>query len=201
MLTASPVPAATPSQDGADHGQREQEITAYSYKTTYRSGTLDLEKKLKVTTDGDGSLSYQCGQKDVLEVSGDGSARIKGCGKATVTIHASETSSCRAASRKVTVTILPQKVSLTSVRAKGGRKIQIRWKPTGGIDAYQLQVSRKKNFQKDTLNKSFGKAEKGCTVSKLSRDKRYHVRIRAYKKFDKKKYYGTWSKVKSVVVR
>ncbi len=174
---------------------------AYSYKTTYRSGTLDLGKKLRVATDGDGSLSYQCGQKRVLEVSGDGSAKIKGCGKATVTIHASETSSCRAASKKVTVTILPQKVSLTSIRAKGRRKIQIRWKPTGGIDTYQLQISRKKNFKKDTLERSFEKAEKSCTVSKLGRDKIYHVSIRAYKKFGKKKYYGAWSKVKSVVVR
>lgn len=39
------------------------------------------------------------------------------------------------------------------------------------------------------------------TINKLKAGKKYFVRIRTYKTFDKKNYYSTWSKVKEITIK
>ena len=39
------------------------------------------------------------------------------------------------------------------------------------------------------------------TVKKLSRRKTYYVKVRSYKTISGKRYYGSWSKVKTVKIK
>lgn len=69
------------------------------------------------------------------------------------------------------------------------------WKKISGITGYQLQYSTKKDFRKA---KTLTAKSASKTVKKLKNNKRYYVRIRAYKKTGGKTYYAAWSKVKSI---
>ena len=43
-------------------------------------------------------------------------------------------------------------------------------------------------------------SSKAITIKKLSKNKTYYVKIRGYKKINKRKVYGAWSKRKSVKI-
>ena len=57
----------------------------------------------------------------------------------------------------------------------------------------------KKKLKKAKIKK-VKKNKVSYTIKKLKK-KKYFIQIRAYKVFDKKTYYGAWSKVKKVTVK
>lgn len=68
----------------------------------------------------------------------------------------------------------------------GKKKLTLRWKKKTGIDGYQLQISTSKNF-KSKQTYTIGKSKTRKTITKyngkqLKSDKKYYLRIRAYKK-------------------
>lgn len=70
-------------------------------------------------------------------------------------------------------------------------------KKVSGADGYQIQYSTKSNM-KSAKNVS---SSKTTTISKLSKGKKYYVRVKAYKKDSTgKKVAGKWSKVKNLKV-
>ncbi len=85
-----------------------------------------------------------------------------------------------------------------SKRTGGDKQITLTWKKRKNITGYQIQYSLKKNF-------SGGKTvlvNKAATLTKVIRNlkagKTYYVRIRTYKKVNKKSYISLWSKVMTV---
>ena len=101
------------------------------------------------------------------------------------------------------ITVLPVKVPTASTPTlKSGKQyFRASWKKTSGTSGYQIQYSLYKNFKKPVTKTLTGNTKTNITVSRLKRKKRYYVRVRAYKNANSKKYYGKWSKTKSIVVK
>lgn len=102
--------------------------------------------------------------------------------------------------KPVTATSKPKKVA--NVKAKAGKKqMTVTWKRNKNAKGYQITYSQKKNFKKAknvaiTKNKTTKKV-----IKKLKADKKYYVKVRAYKKAGNKKVYGAYSKVKTVKIK
>lgn len=81
---------------------------------------------------------------------------------------------------------------------KGKKAITVKWRKVKGVDGYQIQYSLKKSFKKKkTVNIKKAKTVKR-KIKKLKSNKKYYVRIRAYKVINGKKEFSAWSKVKAV---
>lgn len=98
------------------------------------------------------------------------------------------------------VTLKPvQKLTgkLSSVKSTSKAKLKITWKKANKVTGYQIQISIKKNFKSNTIQRYFKQKESKTTIYPLKRKKKYYVRIRPYQKIGSKKYYGKWSAIKS----
>ena len=95
--------------------------------------------------------------------------------------------------------VTPKTPSLSSVKA-GNNAFTAKWKKAD-CTGYQIQYATDKNFKNmKTVNIS-GKNKVSATVKKLASNKKYYVRIRAYKKVDNKYAYSSWSKAKTVTTK
>ena len=93
----------------------------------------------------------------------------------------------------------PAKMKTPTVKA-GKKKLTVSWKKVKNADGYRIQYSTNSRFKKaKSLNCS--KKTSKATIKKLKSGKKYYIRIRAYKKVNGRKYYGNWSKLKSVKVK
>ena len=101
-----------------------------------------------------------------------------------------------------TVCASPQlpSTSISIIKAQD-RAFTVKWKKKSNITGYQIQYSTNSKFKKG--NKSI-KIKNAKTISKkitkLKAAKKYYVRIRTYKIVNKKTYYSSWSKKKSVTI-
>lgn len=96
------------------------------------------------------------------------------------------------------IRILPEQVKLSSVKAKKGKKIAVKWKKTTGATGYEVSVALNKKFAKGKKAKNTKAAS--YTFKKLSK-KKYYVRVRAYVSVGGEKVYGDYSTVKSAKVK
>lgn len=171
--------------------------------STKTASTKVQSFSLKVKQTGNGKVIYKSDNKNVtVNSSGKVTVKAKFIGKATITVTTAETSKYKKATKKVTVTVNPQKVSISKLTNNKGRKLAIKWSKNVLCTGYQLQYSTDKNFKKGiktvtiTKNSTLSK-----TLSKLSKNKKYYVRIRGYKTVSKVKYYSVWSSVKNIKIR
>lgn len=87
---------------------------------------------------------------------------------------------------------------ISKVQNVSGKKIKVTVKKVSGADGYQIQYSTKSNMKSA---KTVTSSKTTTTISKLSKGKKYYVRVKAYKKDSTgKKVAGKWSKVKKVKV-
>ena len=75
-------------------------ITSYSKKVSDRAFILDVE-----LTEGDGAISYDSSNEEVVTVSDAGLVTLKGVGTAVITVTASETGNYMACSLEITLTV------------------------------------------------------------------------------------------------
>lgn len=80
-----------------------------------------------------------------------------------------------------------------------GRKFYVKWSANKKATGYQIQYSRNSKFADAQIIKVTGKTSR--KVSKLTKNKKYYVRIRAYKKAGGKYYYSAWGKYKTVIIK
>ena len=97
--------------------------------------------------------------------------------------------------------VTPKKTTLNSVKAKS-KSATVNWTKSRGT-GYQIQYSLNKNFKNaKTVNVSSNKNT--TTIKKLTSNKKYYVRVRAYAKYSSNKSknelykYSSWSNVKTV---
>lgn len=99
---------------------------------------------------------------------------------------------------KATYTIKPKTTAIKTV-AKKSNGVMVTWKKQSKqVSGYQIQYATDKKFTKDkktVLVKGTNKTAKSITG--LNKNKAYYIRIRTYKTVNGKKYYSSWSKVKS----
>lgn len=94
---------------------------------------------------------------------------------------------------------IPSVSKVKKFKAKAGKnKLKLSWKKLSGISGYQIQISKKKNF-KDAKIISVSESKKKYTRKNLQANKKYYIRIRAYKTYPDvqgyiQKAYGKWTK-------
>lgn len=153
---------------------------AYNGKPQKPQVTVKLNgKKLKQNTDY--KVSYANNKN-----TGKATIEIKGIGAYKGTI-------------KKTFKIVPKKAVISKLTSPKAKTIKLTWKNDSQADGYQIQYATNANFSSGKNNITI---KKKTTVSKsipkLKKNKKYYVHVRAYKKIDGKKCYGSWSKTKQV---
>lgn len=169
-----------------------------SYTKVYGASAFTLNAK----TTGNGKLSYNSSNTKVATVSSVGKITIKGTGKATITVTASETSKYKKATKKVTIIVKPKKMAAPTVKSSSKKKVTVTWKKDTRATGYDIQYSTSSSFKSG--NKITSVSKNGTikkTLSNLKSGKTYYVRIRAYKTIDGKKVAGAWSGKKSMKVK
>lgn len=146
-------------------------------------------------------LKYSTSDKKVVTVSSTGKVTIKGNGQAVITIT-STGKGYQKAVKKVTITVIPKKMSATSLKTKAST-ITATWKKDTHVTGYQLQYSTNSKFKsKLTKTITFKKySNVKTTIKKLKKKSKYYVRIRSYKKYGKKQLFGSYSKAKYIIVK
>ena len=175
----------------------KQTVTAKSFTKTLG----DKDFSLKAKASGKGKLTYKSSKPKVATVSKSGKITIKGAGTAKITISAAETNNYKKATKTVTVKvkkITPTKISkLTNSK---GKKMVVKWKKITGIAGYEIQYDTNAKFKKP--KKTTAKASATSkTISKLTKKKKYYVRIRTYRTLGKTKFYSAWSSAKNITIK
>ena len=85
---------------------------------------------------------------------------------------------------------------LTNVK---GKKLKITYQVTPRASGYQIaySTSKSKGFKYITVNSKTASK----VIKKLKSKKKYYVKVRAYKTVGKKKYYGSYTSIKSIKVK
>ena len=140
-----------------------------------------------IVLDGDGNrvssdhytVSYQAGRKKVGQYHVNVKMKNKYCGSKTLSFK-----------------IVPKATKITKV-IKKKKVLSISWKKQKKqVSGYQIQVSTSRKFKSKKTKNISGMKKNSTTVSKLKSRKKYYIRIRTWKKKNRKKYYSAWSKVK-----
>lgn len=94
-------------------------------------------------------------------------------------------------------------LKVPSIKVKSGKKgrVDISWKKISGASGYEIYVSADKS--KGYKKKAVVKKQKTVktSVKGLKSKKKYYVKIRAYRTVDKKKVYGSYSKIKGITIK
>ncbi len=104
--------------------------------------------------------------------------------------------------KKITYEIVPAKVTLSKLTA-GKKQLAVTWKTVSSVTGYDVVYSTSKDFTKKTTKTITVKNSKtkNKTIKKLTKGKKYYVKIRAYKTIGENTYYGAYSSVKSIKVK
>lgn len=161
--------------------------TSYTYNGKSKTPTVTVKdskgKTLKKGTEY--IVAYSKGRKSI--------------GKYTVTVTFKGNYS---GTKKITFEIVPAKVTLSKLTV-GSKALTATWKTVSGATGYEVQYSTSKKFTSKTTRtvKIKSSKTKKTTIKKLTKGKKYYVRIRAYKTVSKKPVYGAWSSVKNIKVK
>lgn len=159
------------------------------------------KKKANIITsiESDGKVSLKSSNTKVVKISGTKVIPVNP-GKANITITVTAGTRYAAASKTVTITVIPAKTSLRSVKSKTAKQATVTWKKIKSISGYQISYSQNSSMKKAKTLTVKGSATR-ATLKKLVSKKKYYVRIRTYKVVSGKKYYSKWSSKKSVKIK
>lgn len=147
----------------------------------------------------DGKVSLKSSNTKVVKISGTKVIPVNP-GKANVTITVTAGNRYAAATKTVTITVIPAKTSLRSVKSQTAKQATVTWKKIKSISGYQISYSQNSSMKKAKALTVKGSATR-ATLKKLVSKKKYYVRICTYKVVSGKKYYSKWSSKKSVKIR
>ena len=159
--------------------------SSYSYNGKTQTPSVKvLDSSKKTISSSNYTITYSSGRKNV--------------GKYTVTITFKGNYSGK---KVLTYCINPAGTSLSSLTASS-KGFKAKWKKQStATTGYQIQYSTSSKFSSAktvTVNKSSTLSK---SITKLSGNKKYYVRVRTYKTVNKKNYYSSWSSVKSVTTK
>ena len=123
------------------------------------------------------------------------SKKLKAIGTATVTVKGMGDFT---GSRKVSFRIIPKGTSLGFIKVNSSQgKMTLKWIERKNVTGYQIEYSVNEDFQ-DAVKLYVRKTKHMVTIRNLEGDTTYYVRIRAFRKVDKKVYFSAWSGTKVV---
>ena len=162
--------------------------------SSYTKGIKDKAFTLKAK--GQGKISYKTSNKKVATVTSKGKVTVKGYGKATITITAAGNAGYTKVTKKVTIVVAP-KTALSKVKAQK-KALKVTWKKDKAATGYKIQYTTDKKFKKSVKTITVKKASTtSYTIKKLAGNKKYYVRVSAYKKVGKTTVTSSWSKAKN----
>ena len=92
---------------------------------------------------------------------------------------------------KTAQTVKVPKVKIKkATKKRSAKKLKVTLKTAKGVKGYQVMISTSKKFKKAKV-KNYKKAK--FTIKKLKANKKYFIRVRAYKVVNGEVYYGKWS--------
>ncbi len=91
-------------------------------------------------------------------------------------------------------------ICISSLKNVKTRKMTVKWKKNTKATGYQIQYSTSSSFSSYKTVTVSGYKNVSKTISKLTKGKKYYVRVRAYKTVSGTKYYSAWSSKKSVKI-
>ncbi len=93
----------------------------------------------------------------------------------------------------------PETVNIKTPSTNSKHQITVKWKAVTRASGYQVEFAKDKAFKNVIASKYVsGKAKTSYTGNNFTKGNTYYVRVRAYKTVDGKKYYGSYSSVKSI---
>ena len=193
-------PTETEKPDNEQNEQMNTVISAVSSYTKY----LDFGSfELGIETDSDGSVTYQSSNSGVAKVSAYGDVILTGCGVTVITVKVAATQNYKAATKKITIKVLPASVKNFKVKAASKGKIKCTWKKTSaGNTTCQIQYSLNKQFKNAKTFSGKSSLKSGRYTGKgLKKGKYYYFRIKAVAKTGGKSYSGKWSRIIKVKVK
>jgi len=157
--------------------------TSFTYNGNVKTPTVTVTNSYgtKLTKDTHYTVSYATGRKNV------------GTYKVTVKMIGNYTGT-----KTLTFKILPPKTTVASLTA-GTKSITVNLtKKTTQVTGYQIQYSTSKDFTNAKTKTLTSNSTVKTTLSGLTANKTYYVRVRTYKTVNDVKYYSGWSQYKYV---
>ncbi|MDC9442708.1 fibronectin type III domain-containing protein, partial [Clostridioides difficile] len=103
--------------------------------------------------------------------------------------------------KSLNFTIKPKGVSLSSVTSKS-KGFVVKWKKQSiQTTGYEIQYSTSSKFSISTSIKIKKNSSTSSTISKLTKKKKYYIRIRTYKNVGNTVIYSSWSGSKSIITK
>ena len=132
-------------------------------------------------------MAYIVGKDTTIAPSETGTTTKPETSKETPTVSTTVTT-------KTAPTVKVPKVKIKKATKKiSAKKLKVTLKTAKGVKGYQVMISTSKKFKKAKV-KNYKKAK--FTIKKLKANKKYFIRVRAYKVVNGEVYYGKWSKRK-----
>lgn len=198
----SSTPGNNNNNNGSTSGNNDTSIAPVPAVINASDITLTKSKKkanIITSIESDGKVSLKSSNTKVVKISGTKVIPVNP-GKANITITVTAGTRYAAASKTVTITVIPAKTSLRSVKSKTAKQATVTWKKIKSISGYQISYSQNSSMKKAKTLTVKGSATR-ATLKKLVSKKKYYVRIRTYKVVSGKKYYSKWSSKKSVKIK
>lgn len=186
VTTASTEPKSTePKATTPSAPKKTQKITAKSsYNLVYGAKSFKIKAKAK------GKLSFSAPKNKVIKLSSKGKVKVIGCGIVKVTIKAAKTKVYKKATKKIKITVRPQKPEFKTGKGTVAKYV-ISFTKVKKISGYEFQY-RAKNAKK--WKKIYLKKNASRIVLKNLTSIHYRIKLRAYKLVGKKKLYGAFDK-------
>ena len=92
-------------------------------------------------------------------------------------------------------------IKISSAKYKKSCKVVVKWKKNTKATGYQIQYSTKKSFANAKTLTVKGSGKSSYTISKLAKNTKYYVRVRAYYNKSSVKSYTSWSGTKTAKVK
>ncbi len=89
------------------------------------------------------------------------------------------------------------KVEISAAKRTAKKKAVVKWKKVAGASGYQITYATTRSFKKATT-KTISAKKVSYTLTKLKKNTKYYVKVRAYKKNGNEKVYGSYSSVKVI---
>lgn len=136
-----------------------------------------------------GTVTYKSSNPKVASVSASGQVKGRKAGTAKIT------ASCSGKSASYMVKVVPKRTKITKAVSGKRGTLSLKWKRIAKATGYEIQISYRKKWK--TVKKFTVKKAKNTkrTLTNLKPGRKVYVRVRAFQKVGRKKYYAPFSKV------
>lgn len=101
----------------------------------------------------------------------------------------------------VTTITTPKTAKISKITSTKAKKATIKWKAVTNAEGYEITYSTDKAFKKSKTITVTKKGVLSATVKKLSSNKKYYFKVRAFRNLSGGKVYGKYSTIKSIKIK